>query len=189
MLPLQPSPFLHLLSCPFRQSRPGTPGSSHPLPPPSSHPFPLSCSVGGLAKLQEGRGQCHPEQSSRPTSLPQPSRQRPPKSCPWSRIPRATELRQTGSGRLERLPSPPKQGKLHVRGPTLSKGQRVVDPLPGPSHPPQPGTGTGTGTGTAQPCCQSRSQALAAGPGHCLHREAGARPPKFHVSPQVRGSG
>lgn len=33
LLPPQPSPFLHLLSCPFRQSHPRTPGSSHPLPP------------------------------------------------------------------------------------------------------------------------------------------------------------
>lgn len=124
MLPPQPSPFVHLLSCPFRQSHPGTPGSCHPLLPPP-HPFPFSCSVGGLAELQEGRGQCHPEQSSRPTSLPQPSRQCPPKSCPWSRIPRATELRQAGSGRLERSPSP-RQGQLHVRGPDPAEGPPAV---------------------------------------------------------------
>lgn len=191
MLPLQPSPFLHLLSYPFRQSHPGTPGSSHPLPHLPTH-FLSVARWGDWLNCRKGEDSVTPNRVvDRLLSRSPPGNVRQ-RVVPGAASPGQLNSARPAAGGLRGCLRPPGRGSYTSAGRPCRRAtisQRVVDPLPGPSHPPQPGTGTGTGTGTAQPCCQSRSQALAAGPGHCLHREAGARPRKFHVSPQVRGSG
>lgn len=112
-------------------------------PPPA--PFPSSCSRGEPAELQEGRGQGHPEPGSRLTSLPQPSRQCPPKSCPQSYIPKATELLSGRQREASEAAFAQAGAATQLCWPWRPCGRatnspRTVDPLPGPRHPPQPGT-------------------------------------------------
>lgn len=101
---------------------------STPLSSPSSHPgTPRSSLANFLPTARRGdrlgrrKGKDGVTSNRESTSLPQPSSKHPPKSCPWSRIPGATELCRAGTGRIPSQLPPPGQ-KRNPHGPARPWG-------------------------------------------------------------------
>lgn len=121
----------------FKKAFALTPSLSNPLSLPSSHPgTPRSSPADFLPIARRGdrldwrkdEDSVIPNRES--TSLPQPSSKHPPKSCPWSRIPGATELCRAGTGRIQsQLPPPWQKRNTHAPAPSGGGDPRAAGQL------------------------------------------------------------
>lgn len=162
---------------------PAIPGHLAPAPPISFQLLAGGTSWTG-GRRRKGEDGVTPTRES--ISLPKPSSQHPPKSCPWSRIPGATELCRAGTGRIPSLLPPPGHERDTRASQTLGPGSpgggatdsqrwgRKDSICLLPTSHPHPGA--------AEPCCQSQSQALGLSMAHSFRGVSRQR--NFHVFPK-----